>query len=672
MMCRILVLAAVLAVATRASCQEAELKKLLGRKILEPGQTITDVQRFVEPRLPALPRTSDAVAWQAEASRLRHEVLGRVIYRGSAADWRDAEGKIDWQESIAGGPGYRLRKLRYEAVPGLWIPALLYEPEGKGKVPASLCVMGHDPKGKDVEYQQIRCINLAKRGCLVLNLEWFGFGQLAGTNYAHARMNQLDLCGSSGIAVFHRALKRGLDVLLAHERADPARVAVSGLSGGGWQTIFISALDERVTLANPVAGYSSFHTRLREFMDLGDSEQTPCDLATVADYDHLTALMAPRPLLLTFNSKDNCCFQSGHALAPLVEAAGPFYRLFDKKELLRSHVNHDPGTHNYEKDNREAFYRIVGDAFFPGDKSFSAEELPCAGEIKQRTEVAVKMPERNEDFNSLALVLAGTLPVDLGLPPAKAPAENWQEKRLAALDKLLRAQKYAARATQTEAENVGDLRVTCWRLALGQDWTVPAVVCEPGKPQRTVLVVQDEGRAAAAATVKKLASGGDRVIVVDPFYVGECKPAQRDYLFALMVQTVGQRPLGVQVSQLAAAARWAAGQWKDAPVSLHATGPRTCLSALITAGLERDAIAGVELHGSLATLKEVVEKNRGYSEMPEVFCYGLLKQFDIKQLTALVAPRPVRFVEPSERHRRELAGLREWYREAGSEFDPLR
>ena len=105
----------------------------------------------------------------------------------------------------------------------------------------------------------------------------------------------------------------------------PKRVAVSGLSGGGWQTIFISALDTRVTLTNPVAGYSSFHTRIKHHKDLGDSEQTPCDLATFADYTHLTAMLAPRAALLTFNSKDNCCFESGYALPPLLEAAGPFF-----------------------------------------------------------------------------------------------------------------------------------------------------------------------------------------------------------------------------------------------------------------------------------------------------------------------------------------------------------
>src|SRR5207249_7315151 len=109
---------------------------------------------------------------------------------------------------------------------------------------------------------QIRSINLAKRGMLVLNPEWLGMGQLSSEGFHHSRMNQIDLCGSSGLAPFYLCMKRGLDILLSLPNADPQRVAVSGLSGGGWQTIFISALDTRVTLCNPVAGYSSFRTRI--------------------------------------------------------------------------------------------------------------------------------------------------------------------------------------------------------------------------------------------------------------------------------------------------------------------------------------------------------------------------------------------------------------------------
>ena len=212
-------------------------------------------------------------------------MLDRGVFRGKAAEWRKTHGRVEWLDTIAGGPGYRIKKLRFEAIPGLFIPALLYEPEKlSGKVPVVMNVHGHHMvEGMSVPSKQTRCINQAKRGMLVLSPEWIGTGQLFTSGFAHLRMNQLDLCGTSGLAVFYLAMERGLDVLLSLEHADPTRVAVTGLSGGGWQTIMISSLDPRVTLANPVAGYSSFRSRVEHVRDLGDSEQAPCDLATLVD-----------------------------------------------------------------------------------------------------------------------------------------------------------------------------------------------------------------------------------------------------------------------------------------------------------------------------------------------------------------------------------------------------
>jgi hypothetical protein len=321
------------AVLVRASDSEPDdLKALLGREVIGPRQTQAETEDYVEPRIVRMPAVQTAAEWERYAERLRADVLEKIVFRGEAAAWRDAKTKVEWLDTVAGGPGYRIKKLRYEALPGLWVPALLYEPEKlTGKVPVSLAVNGHDRNGKAAPYKQIRCINQAKRGMLVLNVEWLGMGQLRGDGFVHYRMNQLDLCGTSGLAPFYLCMTRGLDVLLAHEHADPQRVAVSGLSGGGWQTIVVSALDPRVKLANPVAGYSSFRTRVRHHKDLGDSEQTPSDLATVADYTHLTALLAPRPTLLTYNAKDECCFEAGYALPPLVEAAGPLFQLLGKE-----------------------------------------------------------------------------------------------------------------------------------------------------------------------------------------------------------------------------------------------------------------------------------------------------------------------------------------------------
>ena len=363
---------------------------------------------------------------------MRSETLGRVVYRGEAAKWRGAPTRVEWQEAIAGGPGYRIRKLRYEAVPGFWVPALLYEPEKlEGKVPAVLNFDGRDPDGMFAGYKQVRCINLAKRGMIALNVDWIGMGQLRSPGNAHGLLNHLDLCGTSGVAVFYSLQARGVDVLLAHEHVHPAKVAATGLSGGGWHVIFPGSLDPRVALTTPVAGYSSFLTRSRFGSDLGDSEQTPVDLATVTDYALMTAMLAPRAALLTSNAKDNCCFAADHAPGPLVEAAAPIYRLFGRESNLRTHVNQDPGTHNYLKDNREAFYKTVGDQFFPGQADDSTEEIPPDAEIKTFDQLKVSLSPDQATLHSLAMALGRDLPRDAALPlekpaasPGRPPAGN--------------------------------------------------------------------------------------------------------------------------------------------------------------------------------------------------------------------------------------------------------
>ncbi|MBI5396637.1 MAG: hypothetical protein HZA91_15190 [Verrucomicrobia bacterium] len=626
-----LLLATLMSCAAISAAAETQpvLQSLLQHAIIATNLPLTEVQAYCEARVPRMPRVKTVAEWEKIAARTRHDMFERVVFRGEAAAWRDAKTKVEWFDTIEGGPGYHIRKLRYEALPGFWIPALLYEPENlSGKVPVMLAVNGHDGYGKAAPYKQIRCINLAKRGMMSLNVEWLGMGQLRGTNYLHTRMNQLDLCGTSGLAPFYLAMKRGLDVLLSLEYADHDRVAVSGLSGGGWQTIFISSLDTRVTLANPVAGYSSFRTRARFLTDLGDSEQTPCDMATVADYAHLTAMMAPRATLLTYNAKDQCCFAAGHALPPLLDAAVPVFTLYGSTAWLRSHINYEPGTHNYEKDNRQAFYGMVGDFFFGGDRKFDPVEIPSETEVKTNTVLAVDLPADNANFNSLALALCKNLP-----RPQRADRVK--------LSAVVRAKNYAVNAERAGSEDKDGVTATFWKLKMGADWTVPAVELVRGAPKETVLLVADDGRKSVAAEAAQLLASGKRVLAVDPFYFGESKIAARDYLFALLVAGVGDRPLGLQASQVAAAARWLQRERKAGPVTLVAYGPRSSTFALVAAALEPKAVAGAELHGAPGSLKEVIEKNWTVDRQPEMFCFGLLESFDMPQLTALVKPRPV-------------------------------
>lgn len=604
----------------------SDLETLLVHPILAKGQPERESRAFCDPKVPRLPQVTTLDEWKAFADQTRREVLDKVVFRGMLAkQWRDAKTKVEWMDTIEGGAGYSIKKLRYEALPGLWIPALLYQPDKAGaKMPVHLAVNGHDAVGKAAPYKQVRCINLAKRGIASLNVEWLGMGQLRTDGFAHSRMNQLDLYGISGLAPFYLSMSRGLDILLALPNADTARVAVSGLSGGGWQTITISSLDTRVTLANPVAGYSSFTTRAENGSDLGDSEQTPNDLATVADYTHYTAMLAGRAVLLTYNAKDNCCFAADHALPPLLDAAEPVFKLHGQPERLRSHINTDPGTHNFEIDNRQALYRMVGDIFYPGDASFSAKEIPCDAEVKTKEQLDVPLPANNLDVHQLALAAAKNLPRDSAQPT--------REK----LRELVSSPKYTAAAEKVDEEARGGTRAVFWRLRMGGDWTVPLTELTRGDAKTTVILFADGGRKSAAKEIEELLTKGHRILAFDPTYIGESGMGGRSYLHALLAATVGQRALGIEAAEVNAVARWAATEFKSRP-DVHSIGPRSSLVALVAKALEPESSGELHPMQHIEDLHGILLNNWTVQDKPELFCFGLLEHFNVSQLKALAA-----------------------------------
>src|SRR3984957_725310 len=310
--CRMPLASAVLTMPLGAQTEAAYLRPILEDEILAPQVAVFQLRQYVLRRVAKPPAPTSAEQWTAESASLRKRLLNEVVFHGWPREWVDAPPKFE-EVGIIAGNGYRIRKLRYEIVPGFESVALLYEPENlHGKVPAILNVNGHvGPPGKSVEYKQKRCITFARHGILALNLEWFAFGELNQNGNQHLFGHDLDLVGANGVGLFYLAMRKGLDYLYDHPNTDRTRIGVTGLSDGGWQAIVLSSLDDRVKATVAVAGFSSIISRVeaKRYGDLGDFEQSATDMFDGVDFTHLTAMMPPRPILLAYNAEDDCCFR---------------------------------------------------------------------------------------------------------------------------------------------------------------------------------------------------------------------------------------------------------------------------------------------------------------------------------------------------------------------------
>lgn len=404
----LLVLSILMSVTTLwAQADPKDIRPMLQEQLQAPQLATFQLQQLLRSKVPTLAIPATAEQWTAEAQRIRRRVLDNVVFHGWPREWVDSAPRFEDLGSLPSGKGWKLRKLRYEIVPGFYATALLYEPETlQGRLPAVLDVMGHFvEQGNKVEFEQKMCINQALKGMIALNLDWIGMGELHTKFNEHWFASQLDLVGMNGVGLFYLAMRRGLDYLAASPDVDPNRIGVTGLSGGGWQTITLSSLDPRVLVSIPVAGYVNLQGRLERIPDEpGDLEQNPADFLVGQDYSTLTAMRAPRPTLLIFNAEDDCCFRAPLVKPYVFDPVVPFFNLYGKTDAFQFFQSTLISAHNYALEDQQqasAFFikhfRLTADA----------EEIPVGQYVKTYDELKGESPKTI----SLLSVLPGRWPL---------------------------------------------------------------------------------------------------------------------------------------------------------------------------------------------------------------------------------------------------------------------
>jgi dienelactone hydrolase len=645
-----------------AQSDPSHLAVILGEEILPPQVAEFEMKAHLIRRVVNPPNPSSVAQWSAEAQQLRSRLLA-TAFHGWPAEWVNSPPRFEDLGVFATEKGYRLRKLRYEVVPGFESTAILYEPENmQGKVPAILNVNGHDAQGKAAEYKQKRCITFAKQGILTLNLEWLGMGELSQKGNSHWFGAQLDLVGVHDVGLFILEMRRGLDYLYNHPNVDRTRLGVTGLSGGGWQTIMLSSLDERVTAAAAVAGFSSIRPKMevRHYADLGDLEQSPTDFFIGADYPDLVALRVPRATLLVHNAEDDCCFRAPVVKPLNYEAIKPIFRLYGKEDALSWHENTDPSTHNYQLDNRTQVYQFFSRAF---NLPPFEEDTRTWSELKSYDQMAVGLPNDNLTILDLAKRTAAAIN-RVSIPSGSSERESWAASRREKLRQLVRWEpvKMADNWTVSTTKNKGVESFShLFRMenGLSANGVLVRAIAGPSSSPATI-VLDDRGKPFAAAAAADRVNRGERVLAVDLIFTGDAWHKTDEHSpynppdpagYAQYVNTLGERPLGLESAQLITIARWLRAQPGVTQVRLECTGIRNQVAALVAAAIEPQIFSEVVIHEGMRSLGYLLQKPVPYYEAPDLFCLDLYKEFDLDQLQAMAANvKTEHYVEDATKH----------------------
>lgn len=582
------------------------------------------LRRFLHEAVMPFDPAGSADHWTSASDLARARARDEIFLKGFGADALAGPPAVHWGPTLDRDPGYTIRKLRFEAFADYWVPALLYEPTTPSDVGGRVGVLnadGHHDAGVAAGYKQRRCIGLVRRGCVVMNFEFIGMGELAADSdfvpgqgaSLHSNLAALELVGIGAAAPMFLAMTRALDVLVDLPTVDPQRVAMTGLSGGGWQTIVLCALDQRVAASIPVAGYTSLAARIDESCDVGDIEQVPADLGVVFDYQAMTAAVSPRPMLIVLNEHDDCCFRTERTKPVVYDAVRPVFEAFGAGDRFEFHNNVDPGTHNYGEDNRRRLYQFLARHLGVADVVDDSATVDEPDEVLDEHELRIGLPADQVTLRDIALAAARRLRTE------RANADP--DSLLARVRRVLRLPEYPAAAPDR-------LDPGAFTLDIGP-WSLPAHwLASTSASTLTVLEVSDAG-AAVGRTVGPTV--GAR-LGLDLLGTGRVAVTPT---LALLVAALGHRLLGLQIAQLIAATEALAAS--HGTVWVVADGPMASTAAMFAAALRPALSAGLTTQNmALRSFEDLITKGVRYHEAPSLFSPDILTVVDLDDLAPLI------------------------------------
>jgi len=568
--------------------------------------------------------------------------------------------------------GYSVKNIIFQTRPGIYATANLYVPEGKGSFPAVIAMHGHWPNGKSNEVVQSLGHTLALNGYVCLVLDAWGSGERTtihgvheyhGSNLGASIMN----IGETLMGAQISDNIRGIDLLSSLPFVDKNNIGATGASGGGNQTMWLSALDERVKASMPVVSVGTFEAYIMR-------SNCVCELLpeglTFTEEAGILAMVAPRALKMASALNDaNPAFIPAEMLRSYKNALPVFEMLgaFDKLSYQLFNTGH-----GYWPEMRETMLGFFDLHLKSKGTGAAKKEIPF--ELLADEELMVYAPgKRDASVESIAAynMKRGSELRNLALKTIPADAE----KKRSELRQILKLSEDAILVNTNRYGISADWQ----RIALetSADHLIPVLFKKPAAgTNKYVIVLNPQGKKMIGlAELERFAGEGKGILIMDLWGTGESQSAATlayekslpsFHTLARASLWLGETVMGKWVNEINIAVGFVKSQSQAAEIALYAekeAGTAALFYAALYKGKEK-----IVVRQSLVSYQFDKRESVDFFNMA-LHLPGILKWGDISLISAL-AEREVVFEKPVTMSGEIIAAKK--LEEIKSEFEKVR
>lgn len=268
--------------------------------------------------------------------------------------------------SVIERDAYRIENVIFESRPEFLVTANLYVPrDRKFPLPGVVGSCGHSANGKAAEAYQSFAQGLARQGYVVLIFDPIGQGE---------RIQYLDDDHSKstvGVGVGEHLLGgnqqfligdffgswrawdgiRALDYLLTRPEVDPNHVGITGNSGGGTMTMWLSGIEPRWTMSAPSCAVTTFRRNFENELPTDTEQCPPLALKLGLDHGDFLAALAPKPVIILAAEQD---YFDARGSTETYQRLKKLWSLLGAEQNIQLFIG--PNEHGYTQPNREAMY----------------------------------------------------------------------------------------------------------------------------------------------------------------------------------------------------------------------------------------------------------------------------------------------------------------------------